>query len=221
MTALLPKAAIFDFDGVLADSERLHWRTLAETLAAHDFPAVTWEQYQADLMGYDDRDAFRHATPDGTPDDVIAACVADKARRFAALAEAGAVPVLPGAAEAVRRCADAGLRLVLCSGALRSDLMPVLRQMGVDRLFTAIVTAEDVERSKPDPACYRLSLDRLALPTHDAVVFEDTRDGIAAARAADIPVIGIATHLPEAALLAAGARSAAPTLAAAVAALLG
>ena len=217
MTARLPKAAIFDFDGVLADSERLHWRTLADTLDAHGFPSVTWEQYQRDLMGFDDRDAFRHATPAGTSDAAIAACVADKARRFAALAESGAVPVLPGAADAVRRCAAASLRLVLCSGALPSDLLPVLRQMGIDHLFAAIVTAEDVERSKPDPSCYRLSLDRLGLAPQDAIVFEDTIDGISAARGAGIPVIGIATHLPEDSLLSAGAQSAAPTLAAAVA----
>lgn len=220
MTAPRPRAAIFDFDGVLADSERLHCRTLSDTLVARGLPPVTWERYRSDLMGYDDRDAFRHALPPGTPDDAVAACVADKARRFAALAEAGAVPVLPGAPEAVRRCADAGLRLALCSGALLSDLLPVLRQAGIGRLFAAIVTAEDVERSKPDPASYRLALDRLAVDPRDALVFEDTRDGIAAARAASIPVVGIATHLPADALLAAGARSAAPTLAAAVDALL-
>ncbi len=214
-----PLALLFDFDGVLVDSEPLHWRTISETLTAHQLPAVPWPDYERDLMGLDDRDAFRHATPPGTPETTIAQYVKEKARRFAALAEAGLVPPLPGAADAVRRAAATGLPLALCSGALRTDVLPVLRHMDITSAFPIIITADDVARSKPDPETYRLAIEKLAVPPERAIVFEDTLDGLLSARAAHIPVWGITTHLPPPVLLSHGARTTFPSIASAIAAL--
>jgi beta-phosphoglucomutase len=214
-------AIIFDFDGVLVDSEPLHCRTIAETAAALDLPVPDWPAYAANLMGYDDRDAFRalyrRAGIDPSPAD-LAAAVADKAARFAALAEAGLVPEIPGAADAVRTLA-AAKPVALCSGALRTDVLPVLRHLRLENTFTVLVTADDVAASKPDPASYHLAKTRLlalhpTLQTFLAV--EDTPDGIQSARAAAIPVLALATHASPAALLAVGAAATAPSLSSAL-----
>lgn len=214
-------AVIFDFDGVLVDSEPLHCRTIAETAADFSLPAPTWSDYASTLMGYDDRDAFRalyrRANIDPSPAD-LAAAVAAKAARFAALAEQGLVPEIPGAADAVRAVA-AQKPVALCSGALRTDVLPVLRHLRLENTFAVLVTADDVAASKPDPASYLLAKRRLfALhpALHSFLAVEDTPDGIQSARAAYLPVLALATHAPPSALLAAGASAVAPSLAAAL-----
>lgn len=211
-----PLALLFDFDGVLVDSEPLHWRTISETLVANQLPPVSWADYQRDLMGLDDRDAFRQATPPGTPETTIGPLVEEKAKRFAALAEDGLVPPLPGAADAVRRAIATGLPLALCSGALRTDVLPVLRHMGLSDAFPILITADDVAHSKPDPETYHLAIEKLAVPPERAIVFEDTLDGLLSARAAHIPVWGITTHLPPPVLLSHGARTTFPSIASAI-----
>lgn len=218
-----PQALFFDFDGVLVDSERLHCATMSRALLAQfpHLPPLTWSTYTATLMGFDDRDAFRtlldlHGIP-STPS-LLQTLIDAKATLFAAEAAAGHVPALPGAVECVRAHAAAGIPLALCSGALRSDIDPILATLGIADSFTILVTAEDVSRSKPDPATYLLALDRLRaatdlpLPSSSCWAIEDTPDGIASARAALLNVLGLATALPPDELLASGATLAAPNL---------
>ena len=208
-----PAAVIFDFDGVIVDSERLHCETMAEAMGA-DGPALDWEFYRTRLMGLDDRGAFAVLLPRAgiapTPAE-IRKRVERKAALFAKHAADGRVPALPGAVDLIRACAAAG-PVGLCSGALRSDIDPVLAALGVAGCFAVRVTADDVHYSKPDPASYRLCVERLAaaFPAADivperCVAIEDTVDGIASARGAGIPVVAVATNLPAAALQQAGA----------------
>ena len=216
-----PAAVIFDFDGVIVDSERLHCETMAEAMGA-DGPALDWEFYRTRLMGLDDRGAFAVLLPRAgiapTPAE-IRKRVERKAALFAKYAADGRVPALPGAVDLIRACAAAG-PVGLCSGALRSDIDPVLAALGVAGCFAVRVTADDVHRSKPDPASYRLCVERLAAAVPAAgivpercVAIEDTADGIASARGAGIPVVAVATNLPAAALRQAGAAGVAASLA--------
>ena len=216
-----PAAVLFDFDGVIVDSERLHHETLVEALEGAG-PATYWEFYRAHLMGLDDRGAFAVLLPRAglaaTPEE-IRRRIARKAELFARHAAAGRVPAFPGAAELVRACAAAG-PAGLCSGALRSDVEPVMAALGLAACFAAQVTAEDVPRSKPDPASYRLCVARLAQRFPDrgivpaaCVAIEDTTDGLASARGAGIPVVAVATNLPAETLRAAGAAAVVDSLA--------
>jgi len=216
----VPAAILFDFDGVLADSERLHCETMAEVMDG-DGPALDWDYYRENLMGLDDRGAFarllERAGLEASAEE-IRRRVARKAERFARQAAAGRVPALPGAPEFVRACA-AARPLGLCSGALRSDIEPVLASLGLAGCFAVLVTADDVETSKPDPASYRLGVARLAdafpeagIAAESCVAIEDTADGIASARGAGLAVLGVATHLTADELLAAGASAAVETL---------
>ncbi len=216
-----PAATLFDFDGVIVDSERLHHETLVEAMAGQG-PATPWEFYREHLMGLDDRGAFavllRRAGLEPTPDE-LRRRIARKAELFARHAAAGRVPEFPGAVELIRACAAAG-PVGLCSGALRSDVDPVLAALGVAACFSEKVTAEDVAVSKPDSACYRLCVERLAarfpqrgIAPAACVAIEDTTDGIAAARGAGIPVVAVATNLPADVLLRAGAAAVVASLA--------
>ena len=218
-----PQALFFDFDGVLVDSERLHCATMSRALLGRfpHLPPLTWSDYTATLMGFDDRDAFRtlldlHGIP--ATQSLLRTLIDAKATLFAAEAAAGRVPVLPGAVECVRAHADAGIPLALCSGALRSDIDPILATLGIAHSFTTLVTAEDVPRSKPDPATYLLALERLRAATRlpltpsSCWAIEDTPDGIASARAARLNVLALTTTLPSDALLSSGATLVAPNL---------
>ncbi len=217
----VPAAILFDFDGVIVDSERLHHETMVEAMAGEG-PATPWEFYRENLMGLDDRGAFavllKRAGIEPAPAE-IRRRVAAKAVLFAQHAAAGRVPAFPGAADLVRACAAAG-PVGLCSGALRSDVDPVLAALGIEGCFAEKVTAEDVPASKPDPACYRLCVARLVakfphrgISPADCVAIEDTGDGIAAARGAGIPVVAVETNLPAAWLRAAGAAAVVEALA--------
>lgn len=213
-------AVIFDFDGVLVDSERLHCETMGKALRGV-LPPPSWSTYCARLMGSDDRDSFSYLLRQGgilpTPER-LRSLVETKARLFARAAAEGRIPPLPGAVEFVRACARS-LPVALCSGALRSDILPLLRHIGLENTFRVILTAEDVLRSKPDPSSYQLCLERLAaqspcraLPADRVWAVEDTPDGITSARGAGLRVLALTSQFSANLLEQAGAIRTAPSL---------
>jgi beta-phosphoglucomutase len=204
MAQFMDFAVFFDFDGVIADSERLHHRAYQLLLGPLGL-GFSWDAYRTAYIGYDDRDVFRRVHRDAGLElapDRLKDLMARKADFFAGLARNEPPPLYPG----VRPLLD-GLRsrarLALCSGAMRGDIDPILRAAGIEDRFDAIVTAEDVPASKPDPACYRLARTRLHARAGNAgdapggVAIEDTPAGIESARGAGLRVLAVCTtHAP-------------------------
>ncbi len=194
-----PEAVLFDFDGILVDSEPMHYRAFTEVLdpLGLGFP---WEAYVEIYMGFDDRDAFREAYRAkgiDLDDANLANLVAAKSRAFQDGLRTG-VTVYPGAVSLIETLHAAGGPLALCSGALRSDIAPILAQLGVAHCFDVIVSADDVRRSKPDPESYALAFARLAErhPTSltvpgASVAVEDTPAGIRSAKGAGLRVLAV------------------------------
>ena len=219
---LFPRAAVFDFDGVLAQSEPTHCETLRKAFDGHlarlglpvprRDPAADWEDYKARRIGFSDADAFRSLAADegielSAAD--LARLIDVKAMLFATRAEHGGVAACPDGLAALRAFA-AAMPVALCSGALAGDTSPLLKHWGVDGLFAARVTAEDTRQSKPSAAPYLAVLARLrrvlpGLEAADALAIEDTADGIRSARAAGFSVLGVARENDAADLRAAGA----------------
>jgi beta-phosphoglucomutase len=203
----VPAAVIFDFDGVLVDSEPLHCRAFLEVLAPF---AITcnWDDYLARYMGYDDRDAFRafFATRGETlAPQRLKELIRRKAEVFRSIVSRGVNPY-PGVLELIGLLAPR-LPIGLCSGALRGDIEPILDQLNLTDAFRIIVSADDVAASKPDPASYRLALQSLAetvpsrrLPAAATLAIEDTPAGIASARQAGLTVLAVANSYPSARL---------------------
>lgn len=198
------KAVIFDFDGVLVDSEPLHYRALRESLAK-DGITISAEEYAREYLAYADRECIRIAFErHHVPRDPgrIEATAERKARIFDALL--AQVPFFEGARELI---GDLGRRmpLAIASGALTHEIERILEAGGLRAAFTTIVGADDVSRGKPHPEPYLTAMSRLRarvpdLTPADCLVFEDSVAGIAAGLAAGMRVVGVAHTYPPAKL---------------------
>ena len=192
------RAIVFDFDGVIANSEPLHFRAFRDALAGHGVH-LSEHDYYARYLGFDDLGAFRAIATDRgrtLSEAELAGLAADKAARMEAL-EHDASVLFPGAAAAIRRAA-AAVPLAIASGALGAEIRRVLDGADLTRFFVAIVAAEDTRASKPAPDPYQRAVALLsaamgdpALPAADCVAIEDSRWGIASARAAGLRTVGV------------------------------
>jgi beta-phosphoglucomutase len=211
------RAVIFDFDGVLANSEPLHLRAYQEVLAENGL-TLAEKDYYARYLGYDDVGAFSAIAADqgvALSADRVAAFVARKAERLEALE--GHVSVLfPGAVEAVGRLAE-WYPLAIASGALKAEILRVLERERLASFFAVVVAAEDTPSSKPAPDPYLCAVDRLrsatgaALACSECVAIEDSRWGLESARAAGLRTIAI-THTYSADALSGSADTIIPGL---------
>jgi beta-phosphoglucomutase-like phosphatase (HAD superfamily) len=194
------RAAIFDFDGVIANSEPLHFSALRDALLA-DGIRITEEEYYRLYLAYDDRGAIRlaleHHTSPRDPDRVEVI-----ARRKAQIFEERlpTIPFFPGVPELVRGLAEE-MPLAIASGARRAEIEEILTAGALRDAFRAIVGADDVSRGKPDPEPYLTAAARLLpvaprLRPEECVAFEDSVPGIAAARAAGMKVVAVTNSYP-------------------------
>ncbi|MEZ0075000.1 HAD family hydrolase [Planotetraspora sp. GP83] len=185
------EAALFDLDGTLINTEPRSlalWRMLLEN---HDIPHD--EDLLRRFMGRRSSDVL----PELFPDADIEALIAEVRSYYDRPGLPGILPV-PGAADLVRRVVEAGSPVALVTSAHRSWALDRLNEVGVAHLVQTIVTAEDVAVGKPDPAGFLTAADRLGVEPVRCVVFEDSLAGIAAARAAGMTCVGVATtHHPD------------------------
>jgi beta-phosphoglucomutase len=194
------RAIVFDFDGVIADSEPLHYRAFKEVLAGEGVELIERDYYSR-YLGYNDARAFSEIGSDQGRQwtgDFIAALGARKAVRLEQLERQTSV-LFPGAEAFVRRAAEL-MPLAIASGALRAEILRVLEAANLTRCFTAIVAAEDVVAGKPAPDPYTRAVALLGVSAGqppivaaDCVAIEDSRWGIESARAAGLRTIGV-TH---------------------------
>jgi beta-phosphoglucomutase len=198
------EAVIFDFDGVIVDTEPLHYEAFQRILAPLGL-GFSWEQYCETYMGFDDRDAFIEAfKANGTvlSAETLQSYIDRKAGLFQEIIRSG-IRAYPGVVDLIRSIRANRLPLAICSGALLSDIVPILDTLGIADCFDLIVTAEDVARSKPDPECYRLAHARLNefrsldLASGQVLAIEDTPAGIAAAKGAGLLVVAVTNSYPR------------------------
>lgn len=184
---------IFDFDGVLADSEGLHLRAFQTTFETRGW-TLTNEEYYATYLGWSDRDValvFARAQGIELTRHDLSVMLAAKERAYAALREAGGI-LYPGAAPAVRRLFDC-FPLAIASGSLSREIHDALSLSNLTSSFTAIVGADHVQEGKPAPDAYLEAARRLKLPASRCVAIEDSPWGLESARVAGARTIGI-TH---------------------------
>lgn len=195
-------AMIFDFDGVIADTEPLHFASFRQTLADIGI-SLTEADYYANYLGYDDRGCFLAAlTAHQHPTDPVALAqlIQRKARAYLESVKDHLV-IFPGVREFVRE-ASAAYPLAIASGALRHEIEVILEQAGLRKEFLYITSAEDVTRGKPDPQPFLHALNALnrqrqeqVITAESCLVIEDSIPGIRGAKIAGMKVLAVAnTH---------------------------
>ncbi len=194
------KALIFDFDGIIANTEPLHFAGLRQTLIEIGID-LTEDEYYADYLGYDDRGCFIAAlTANRRPldPDTIARLMKRKAGAYLESVKHHQV-IFPGIPEFVREAASA-YPLAIASGALRHEIEYILEDAGLRKEFLHITSAEDVTRGKPDPQPFLHALNALqqrdtGLTASACLVIEDSLPGIRSAKSAGMKVLAVTnTH---------------------------
>ncbi|HSV27672.1 MAG TPA: HAD family phosphatase, partial [Sedimentisphaerales bacterium] len=157
------KAVIFDFDGVIADTEMLHFEAFNEVLASYNIE-LTEDDYFEKYLGYSDVDCFNALNEDCKiewNDAEIEDMVQQKANIFEEFVGRGN-GIIKGVREFVEMLRQNGVLIGICSGATLRDIKAVLGTSDLLGKFATIVTADDVLSGKPDPEGYILTRERLS-----------------------------------------------------------
>lgn len=200
------RAIVFDFDGVIANSEPLHYRAFRDVLEKSGVVFLEKEYYDR-YLGYDDIGVFKTLAADrglSWTTDRIAGLLRSKADTIERLEQDASI-LFPGAEAAVRRAA-ARMPLAIASGALGVEIRRVLDREGLTSCFKAIVAAEDTPVGKPAADPYRRALALLAdvvgsrLQPAECVAVEDSPWGLQSAKAAGLHTVAVAHTYGRAAL---------------------
>jgi beta-phosphoglucomutase len=198
------QAIIFDFDGVIADSEPLHLRAYQQVLEKEGV-ALTSEDYYARYLGFDDSGLFRALAEDrglAITDDKVDEWIDDKSEIIEDLLSNDSV-LFPGAVDLIQTLARSR-PLAIASGALEPEIQLVLDHAGLAGCFRAIASASDGVRGKPAPDLYLLCLAKLReifnVNANGCVAIEDSHWGLEAARVAGLRTVAITHTYPAAEL---------------------
>lgn len=189
------KGLIFDFDGLILDTETPSFQAWQEVYERRgcELTLETW----ADCIGRS-QDAF-------DPCDYLEVCLGrsiDRARVFAEEQKREVElirkqPVLPGVLDTIAAAKQHGLKLGVASSSDREWVDGYLARLGLIEQFDAIHCADDVEHAKPAPDLYLAVLEALRLQPHQAIAFEDSPNGVLAAKRAGVFCVAVPNRLTK------------------------
>ena len=187
-----PRAVLWDLDGTLIDSEEFHWIAWHDTLANRGV-SITREQFLSSFGQRNDAIISRWLGAAATPDCITEIANA-KEQLFRDLIRKTGIAPLPGVAGWLCRLHEQGWLQAIASSAPRLNIDAVLEALGSAQYFDVIVSAEEVQRGKPDPEVYLSAASRLGTPPARCIVVEDAAAGIEGARRAGMRSIGVSRH---------------------------
>lgn len=197
-------ALLFDLDGTLVDTDRLHFEAFAAVLAEAGGGELTMADYKSRIMGHPNPEIAAFLFPDHPEADAL---IAHKEVRFRD-SLASSVPPVDGV-HALLDWADAeGAGTAVVTNAPRANAEAMLAAAGLAHRLTELVIGDECVRPKPDPFPYQEAMRRLGATPSRCLAFEDSRAGLRAARASGVHVFGLAGGLTPAELLQAGAHHA-------------
>jgi len=187
------RGLIFDFDGLIVDSEGPDHQSWQECFAEHgcELPAGLWADLIGRAVGVVDLYALMEEQL-GRPLDRAAVRAARRRRYLELMA---AQPVLPGVEAYLRAARGLGLRRGVASSGTREWVVGNLERLGLHAHFECVRCREDVTHAKPEPELYLAALDALELRPHEAIAFEDSPNGVLAAKRAGLYCVAVPNPL--------------------------
>ncbi len=191
-------AIIFDFDGVITDSEILHFRAFNRVLSAHGLQ-LTKKEYYTRYLGLSDIDCYKTLIDEGRlqiDQAEVARLIRKKTIIFEELARTDG-KIIEGVRPFLDLLRSADVPLAICSGALRAEIELILDDSKLRSFFLAVVSAEQVRRGKPHPDGFLLALQKLnqrvasPIKAHQCVIIEDSHWGLQAGRAAGMHTVAV------------------------------
>lgn len=188
------KALIFDFDGLIVDTEIPDYHSWQMVYQSYGFelPMEKW----ATIVGgtgesdFDPNDYLEALT--GRPLDREHIWIT---RRKDYLEHLEQQPILPGVEDYLRDARRLNLKLGVASSSPENWVEGHLTRLGLRAYFSEVVTADDVAKTKPDPALFLLAAERLGVAPGETVVFEDSRNGVVAGKRAGMYVVAVPNPL--------------------------
>jgi HAD superfamily hydrolase (TIGR01509 family) len=187
-------ALVFDFDGVIADTERLHLEAFRRAL--RDTLELTNDDYYARYLGFDDEGVIRLLGADrglDLGDARVRELVAEKGRAYETLVSQAKSILYPGAEACIRRF-HGRVPLAIASGAYADEIRAVLAPAGLLACFETIVGCGDTPAGKPAADPYVEAARRLDVDPHRCAAIEDSRWGIQSALAAGMTCVAVTTN---------------------------
>lgn len=194
----MPGAVIFDFDGVITDSEILHLRAFNCVLAKHNIE-ITREEYYKEYLGLTDVDCFKALADEERlklDEGGIEELVREKNQVFEEMVKTEG-EIIEGVRDFLDMLKRNDIRMAICSGALLAEIKLILGQARLGSFFEVIVSAEQIKKGKPDPEGFLLTLQKLnegqqePIAGEQCIVIEDSHWGLEAAKAAGMHTIAV------------------------------
>ena len=199
------RTVIFDFDGVITDSEILHFRAFNQVLGQYGIE-LTKQEYYKTYLGFNDADCYGMLINQGllkAGQEQIGNLIEEKKHIYKELAKSEG-KMIEGVRDFLTLLEENSIPMAICSGSLLTEVEMVLEDTGLRHLFEVIVSGEQVKKGKPDPEGFLLTLKRLnsninsiqaenqnhILPG-ECVVIEDSHWGLEAAKAAGMHTIAV------------------------------
>jgi HAD superfamily hydrolase (TIGR01509 family) len=184
----LIKALVFDFDGTILDTETQHYKAFQEMFQGHgsELPLEVWGECIGTHSGFNPYEYLEKQINKKLNHDELRA---KKTERAIALIKKQ--KTLPGIENYLKVAEELGLMIGLASSSSREWVMEHLERIGLSHYFEVIITADDVEKVKPDPSLYIKAVKELGVKPEEAIAFEDSVNGSIAAKKAGLYCVAI------------------------------
>lgn len=185
------KAVIFDFDGVIVDTEKLRFSALQKVLSQKNI--LLPDHYFEKMEGRKTTYFLKQEFPELNEKEIEEI---SETRREEERKNIEKVKILPNVKAVFSFLKENNIRIAICTGSHKSIVQSLLKNNSLEKFVEVLVTGEDFTKNKPFPECYETTLKKLNLPGRDVLVIEDAPAGITAAHEAGCAAYGLATYIP-------------------------
>lgn len=189
------KAVLFDFDGVVVQSEPLHLRSFRELLAPFGvkIPKARWYK---EFAGIGSPSIMAILFQDFGVQEDVRTWVEKRKKHYQHLVIQGKLKPAKGIREFLQKLKKKGIKTAIVSGGHSSNIKLVLEKLGLSRFFDTIVSVESVQNRKPHPDCFLLAAKKFGVTPNECIAIEDSPNGISSAHAAGMCIVCVKSSAP-------------------------